>query len=228
MILPLLFRGTAVHCPCCDHTFRRFIRRYRWDALCPGCLSLSRHRLLWLYLRSQTDLLDRSRALLHLAPEEALVTQLTAAPLRYVRADLHPTSADVMTADITDMPFDDEEFEAVLCNHVLEHVVDDRKAMAELHRVLKPGGRLYMLQPVRLKSGETYEDPSVTAPSERYRLFGQRDHVRIYGRDLIARLEGVGFDVTLEHPVRRLPPGCVELYGLLDETIFVCRKPAGS
>ena len=225
-VLPILFRGRGVVCPCCDRTFRSFIRRYRWDALCPGCLSLSRHRLLWLYLRHETDLLDRPQSLLHFAPEEAIEKHLEAAPLRYVRADLHPRSPDVTKADITSLPFHEGEFDVVLCSHVLEHVADDRKAMAELHRVLKPDGRLYMLQPVRLENAATLEDPFVTARWQRRRLFGQRDHVRIYGRDLISRLESAGFAVTPERYSRRLPWEHVRLYGLHDEPIFVCRKSA--
>ena len=98
--------------------------------------------------------------------------------------------------------------------------------MAELHRVLKPDGRLYMLQPVRLENAATLEDPFVTARWQRRRLFGQRDHVRIYGRDLISRLESAGFAVTPERYSRRLPREHVRLYGLRDEPIFVCRKSA--
>lgn len=129
-------------------------------------------------------------------------------------------------ADITSVPFRDEEFDVVLCNHVLEHVRDDRKAMAELYRVLKPDGRLFMLQPVRLKSATTLEETRGTSRRERRKLFDQRDHVRIYGRDLIGRLESVGFAVTLERYSRRLPRKHVALYGLHDEPIFVCRKSA--
>jgi SAM-dependent methyltransferase len=211
-------------CPCCDRMFSSFIRRYRWDALCPGCLSLSRHRLLWLYLRNETDLLRRPQALLHFAPEEAIEKRLEAAPLRYVRADLRPRSPSVTRADITALPFHDGEFDVVLCNHVLEHVADDRKALAELHRVLKGAGRLYMLQPARLEKAATLEDPLVTTRWQRHRLFGQRDHVRVYGRDLIGRLERAGFEVTLERYSRRLPQKNVRLYGLHDEPIFLCRK----
>ena len=167
VVLPPLFRGRGVVCPCCDRTFRSFIRRYRWDALCPGCLSLSRHRLLWLYLRDETDVLGRPHALLHFAPEEALEKRLQAAPGRYVRADLRPRSTDVTRADITSLPFHDGEFDVVLCSHVLEHVADDRRAMAELHRVLKREGRLYLLQPVQLEKAATLEDPLVTSRSQR-------------------------------------------------------------
>jgi SAM-dependent methyltransferase len=224
-ILPLFLHGTGVLCPCCGRSFRKFMRRYDWDALCPGCLSLSRHRLLWLYLRDETDVLRRPQALLHFAPEESIAARLRAARLRYVGADLYPRSPNVVRADVTAMPFEDEQFDVVLCNHVLEHVVDDRKAMAELYRVLKPGGRLYMLQPIWLERAETIENPAVTAPRERRRLFGQEDHVRIYGRDIVPRLASVGFEVRLEHYFRRIAPEFVEVYGLSDEPIFVCRKP---
>jgi SAM-dependent methyltransferase len=224
ILLPLLFRGNKVRCPCCGRTWRRFVRRHRWDALCPGCLSLSRHRLLWLYLRDETDVLERRQAVLHFAPEEALTELLAPLVPFYIRADLAPQSRETVKADITALPFGDDAFDTILCSHVLEHVAEDTKAMTELYRVLKPGGQLYLLQPVRLKSAETYEDPSAITPAERRRLFGQRDHVRIYGRDIIGRLEDAGFDVALEHYLRRLEPEWIELYGLSDEPIFVCRK----
>ena len=223
-VLPLLFRGSGVTCPCCNGAYRSFVRRYGWDALCPGCLSLSRHRLLWLYLRDETDLLHRPQAVLHFAPEEGIEERLEAAPLRYVRADIHPRSPDVTRVDITSIPFEDEEFDVILCSHVLEHVGDDRKAMTELHRVLTPDGRLYMLQPARLGKEATIEDTGVTAPGRRRERFGQRDHVRIYGRDFLDRLASAGFVVSLEHYSRRLLPGQIELYGILDEPIFVCAK----
>ena len=223
-VLPVLFKGSSVTCPCCNGAYRSFVRRYGWDALCPGCLSLSRHRLLWLYLRDETDLLHRPRAVLHFAPEEAIEERLEAAPLRYVRADIHPRSRDVIPVDITSIPFEDGEFDVILCSHVLEHVGDDRKAMAELHRVLAPDGRLYMLQPAWLGTEATIEDTGATAPGRRREQFGQSDHVRIYGRDFLDRLEGAGFVVSLEHYARRLPPGQIELYGIRDQPIFVCAK----
>ena len=223
-ILPHLYRGRGVRCPCCDGEFKKFIPRYGWDALCPGCLSLSRHRLLWLYLRDETDLLHRPQVLLHFAPEEAIERRLREAPGRYIRTDLNPRSPRVIKADITAAPFEDGEFDVILCNHVLEHVTDDRKAMRELRRVLTPGGHLYMLQPVRLETGATVEDPSVTAPGERRKLFGQRDHVRIYGHDVIDRLESAGFDVRLEHYARRFSQEEIARHGLQDEPIFICRR----
>lgn len=227
-ILPLAYRGSAVSCPCCERDYKRFIRRYRWDALCPGCLSLSRHRLLWLYLRDRTDLLSRPQSVLHFAPEEALEQRLRRSARRYVGADLHPQSPAVVEADITAMPFGDEEFDVVLCNHVLEHIVDDRGAMSELHRVLRPTGRLYMVQPLRLSKTETLEDPSVTSPSERRRLFGQRDHVRVYGRDFITRLEEAGFRVRLEQYLDDFSDVDARRYGLVRQPIFDCVKPAAS
>jgi SAM-dependent methyltransferase len=200
------------------------MRRNRWDALCPGCLSLSRHRLLWLYLRDQTDILSRRQALLHIAPEEPLTARLSAASLEYVKVDVRSRSRDVVKADITAMPFEDASFDVALCSHVLEHVLDDGKAIAELYRVLKAGGVVYMLQPVWLEMPNTLEDPAVTTPRERRRRFGQRDHVRIYGRDIVRRLGSGGFDVTVDHYFRRLPSESARLHGVFDEPIFVCRK----
>ncbi len=187
----LRHRGDAVQCPCC--AWSRFVPAWnRPDAICPGCGSHERHRALWLYLAKRMSLGDEAMSLLHFAPEYALRGRMEAmAGLRYVTADLDPEGVD-MQLDITAMPFDDGAFDAILCSHVLEHVPDDRAAMSELRRVLRPGGWALVLVPLDLARDKTHEDFSVTAPEDRVREFGQDDHVRMYALDIVQRLEGPG------------------------------------
>lgn len=194
----------------------------RPDAMCTACKSLERHRLTWLFLTFETDLLQRPHRLLHFAPEPSFVKRFRDVDdLVYVTADIASPLADVQV-DIQALPFTDGEFDAVLCSHVLEHVPDDRRAMNELYRVVRPGG--WALVGVPLKKGPTYEDPSIVTPEARREAFGQEDHVRIYGDDLEARLTEAGFAVTPEHFARRFDEPMRRHFGLVDEVLFVCRR----
>jgi SAM-dependent methyltransferase len=223
-----MYVGEARECPICGGHFSRFLPlHHRADVRCPRCRSFDRHRLLWVYLREQTDLFTAPHRLLHLAPEPVLQRKFRAlSNIDYVSADLSSPAAMVHT-DITDMVFDDAEFDVVLCSHVLEHIPDDRRAMRELWRVMKPGGWGIFQVPMSGKD-VTFEDPSVTDPAERERLFGQFDHVRWYGRDYRDRLVESGFEVTVDDFVRRLVIERVERLGLPpEEDLYICRKPAG-
>ncbi len=195
--------------------------------MCPKCRCLERHRLLWLYLTQATDLFSSGhRSVLHVAPEPVLERRLRSAPnLHYVSADLH--SPRVMCrADITCLPFKSDSFDVIICYHVLEHVADDRQAMGELFRVLKPTGWALLQSPIDVTRETTYEDAAAT-PQDRERLFGQHDHVRVYGRDYKERLEQAGFEVTVDGYVKSLPAELVRRYGLLlSEEIYVCTKAA--
>lgn len=226
-ILPPLYAGRKVGCPCCDGRFRRFIPRYRGDLLCPRCLSLQRHRAFWLFLEERLSHVEGHVDILHIAPEEGIASRLrTRASTRYVNADADPHSIADLTFDITAIPFDDRSFDIVLCSHVLEHVPDDREAMRELFRVLRPASFFYSLHPVSRSQERTIEDITVTDPAERARLFGQHDHFRRYGIDFVDRLREAGFEVAEE----RYAPSAetVAFYGLRPEQpIFVCRRPAG-
>jgi hypothetical protein len=231
-------RGDAVRCPCCDGSFDAFIRhRGRPHAKCPRCGALERHRLLWLYLTERTSLLSSRSSLLHFAPEPAFARRLKRDPgLRYVTADIDsPLAMDKV--DIMDMPYADGSFDAVLCNHVLEHVDDDRLAMREIRRVLRPGGWAILMSPIDARRATTLEDPGITTPAARHRAFGQSDHLRLYGRDFATRVAEAGFAVRTDRYVEQLDPALVSRCGLrreddeafCDEDIFFCvAGPAGA
>ena len=200
----------------------------RENALCPGCLSLERHRLLWLYLQRETNLMEARPRLLHAAPEVALMRKLKQlyqdCPKQYVTADLESPLAD-MHFDIQQIPIADGEFDAVICNHIMEHVEDDRKAMSELYRILRPGGWGIILSPVELSRAETFEDDTITDRDERTRIFGQYDHRRIYGRDYADRLVSVGFEVVESDYRAMFSAEEQALYALPEDHIYFVRKP---
>ena len=193
------YRGDAVECPCCESSFSRFLpHRGRQRAKCPRCGSLERHRVLWLFLERETELFERPGAMLHVAPEYALQRRLSEVPgLRYVTGDLDSPLAE-HDLDVMDLPFAAHSFDFLICNHVLEHVTDDRRALAEINRVLVPGGWAILMCPVDRRRETTLEDPAARTPQERHRLFGQSDHLRLYGRDYSDRLAAAGFAVRAE------------------------------
>src|SRR5258708_2545270 len=228
----LPYIGNRVYCPCCDSHFRCFIPygiSYgpNRNGMCPRCDYLDRHRMLWLYLHKRTNIFSDRLKVLHFAPEFIIQKKLRSCPnLDYTSADLDSPLA-MVKVDITNIPYAENTFDVILCSHVLEHIPDDHQAMSELYRVLKPGGWALILVPFDTERAETFEDPNVVDPKERTRLFGQHDHVRIYGRDLIDRLERAGFTVNQEFYPRELGPALAQRYGLLVEVdMFYCTKPA--
>lgn len=193
------YHGKGRFCPVCGKTSNRF-EYYgivpRKDALCVRCGGLERHRLLWLYVQKKTDLFDgEKKKVLHVAPEPCLESRFRQRlGADYITADLLNPRA-MLKMDITDIKFPAESFDVVYCSHVLEHVPDDRKAMKEFHRVLKRDGWAILLVPIIAE--KTYEDPSIVAPEERLKAFGQEDHVRAYGPDYVDRLRDAGFKVEV-------------------------------
>lgn len=183
--------------------------------------------MVYLYLTHELGIGQHPLRLLHVAPEPNLSKKLgQLKQLDYLTADISGRNV-MVRMDITAIGYPDAHFDAIICNHVLEHIIDDRQAMRELYRVLQPGGWAILQVPLSQRLTATFEDPSVTSEADRERVFGQKDHVRIYADDYQDRLRSVGFDV---HPFQWWtagePFGGARIrYGLLqDETLFVVKK----
>jgi SAM-dependent methyltransferase len=200
-----VYAGRRVRCPCCDSGFRRFAPMWgNPNRMCWNCGALERHREIALLFQRRAELLKPGLRVLHVAPEAALRRLLEgSAPSRYLTADLDAPDVD-MNFDLTAAPLPDDSFDVIVCNHVLEHIPDDRAALREIRRMLAPGGWALVMTPITVEI--TIEDPKVTDPDERLRRFGQRDHVRRYGWDYLDRLRDAGFStdvVRLENDLSR-------------------------
>lgn len=217
-IFALWYTGSRYTDPIDGKEFRSFLpygyENPRENVLSPSTLSLERHRLLWLFLTKETNFFDANLKVLHFAPEQAFYTKFRKLKnIEYTTTDLNSPLADV-TADICNLPFDNDSFDVILCNHVLEHIPDDTKAMQELYRVLKPGGWGVFQVPQDLERELTFQDDSITDQKERAKIFGQYDHVRIYGRDYFDKLRAIGFIVSEEDYTKTLPQSAIERYRL--------------
>ncbi len=179
----LAYRGTSRTCPICEAEFLRFMPR-NGSPMCLQCGSLARHRLLILYLRNETRLLDKPARLLHLAPEPPVHALLSKAPyLTYTTLDLAGGPLVDITADARKMPFEDASFDAIICSHVLEHIEDDERVVREFARVLRPGASALIQIPIDPRLSASYQTHAPTA-ADRLREYGQQDHVRIYAADV--------------------------------------------
>ena len=199
--------------------------KQRDNALSPSTLSLERHRLLWLYLTRETDFFTTPKKVLHFAPEQAFYKRFrNMQNLDYTTTDLNSPLADVK-ADICKLPFKDNAFDIILCNHVLEHIPEDTKAMLELYRVLKVGGMGIFQIPQDLSIKKTFEDNTIIDKKERAKIFGQYDHVRVYGRDYFDKLRAIGFKVEDVDYTATLSEADITKYCLAKgEIIPVCYK----
>lgn len=228
-VLAFFLKGDKFTDPIDGKSFRKFLPygygKQRDNVLSPSTLSLERHRLLWLYLKNETDFFTAPKKVLHFAPEQAFYKRFRKQKnLEYITTDLNSPLADVK-ADICNLPFPDNEFDVILCNHVLEHIPDDTKAMQELYRILKPGGMGIFQIPQDLSREKTFEDNSITDKKQRAEIFGQYDHVRVYGQDYFDKLRNIGFKVIEEGYTNKIPPESVEKYCLAKgEIIPVCFK----
>lgn len=228
-VLAAFLSGNTFTDPIDGKSFRSFLPygygKQRNNVLSPSTLSLERHRLLWLYLNRETDFFSAPKKVLHFAPEQAFYKLFrNQKNLDYTTTDLLSPLADVK-ADICNLPFADNSYDVILCNHVLEHIPDDTKAMQELYRVLKPGGMGIFQIPQDLNRAETFEDNSITDPKERAEIFGQYDHVRVYGRDFFDKLRSIGFTVNEVDYTKTLSAEEVTRYCLAPgEIIPVCTK----
>jgi len=225
----LFYRGNNVECPICNSRFRKFLpyghNIIRENALCPRCLSLERHRLMWLFLKEKTGFFSADIRVLHIAPEQCFYSRFKKLKnIDYTTADMESPLADVKL-DIQQMPFKNNEFDVVICNHVLEHVKDDKKAISEILRVLKKGGFALMHVPIDYSLKETYENKEITSPQEREKHFRQRDHYRLYGPDFPERLKKAGFIITDRNYTEELDEETVERFGIIkNEYMYAYRK----
>ena len=228
-IFAFFLRGSNYTDPIDGKSYRTFLpygyENQRQNVLAPGTLSLERHRLLWLYLEKETNLFKKPQKLLHFAPEQAFYNRFKKLKnLNYTTTDLNSPLADVK-ADICNLPFADNDFDFILCNHVLEHIPDDKKAMSELLRVLKPNGTAILQIPQDLNRETTFEDDSITDAKERAEIFGQYDHLRVYGRDYFKTLRTIGFKVSEVDYTNNFNATEIEQYRLQKgEIIPVCKK----
>ena len=211
-------KGDTYEDPIDGKKFKKFLpygyENQRENVLSPSTLSLERHRLLWLYLKNETGFFTDNLKVLHFAPEQAFYKRFRKLEnLDYTTTDLNSPLADVK-ADICDLPFKSESYDFILCNHVLEHIPDDTQAMKELYRVLKPGGTAILQIPQDLNRRETFEDNSITSRKERAKIFGQYDHVRVYGRDYFDKLRSIGFKVEEVDYTSQLNASEIERYRL--------------
>ncbi len=231
--IAIFYRGNRYTCPIEGRSYRKFLPygriNPRKNALCPGSMSLERHRLLWLFLKDRTNFFQGKKDFLHIAPEACFMPKFEELHgERYITGDLESPLAKVHF-DIHEIPFEDNSFDIAMCNHVMEHVESDLKAMSEIYRVLRPGGWAIMQVPFFPPLPEqTHEDLSISDPKERERLFGQDDHVRKYGNDYSDRLKSVGFGVVEDHYCQELAEETRVKYALPgQEVIYFCTKKTG-
>ncbi len=246
LLKKIFYLGFKYYCNCCGSHIRRFCpggedlppilenkiigAGYRNQDYCPVCKSTYRHRMVWMYLK-ELEIWKEDVTVLHVAPEEMIARKLSRIRhIKYITGDTDPDRyrhyTNAIRLDITRIPFTDSTFDVIICNHVLEHISDDRQAMKELYRILKPQGFAMLQVPLSGVTGETYENAAIRTEEERLEQFGQKDHVRIYGKkDYLSRLAGSGFKVTEYNPFSE------SKYNLLDklaldpaERIMVARK----
>ena len=228
-LIYLFFKGNNFTDPIDGKSYRKFLPygygKQRENALSPGTLSLERHRQMWLFLQNETDFFTKNYKVLHIAPEQEFLRKFKKMKnLDYTSADLFSPIVDVK-ADILDLPFEDESFDVIFCNHVLEHIEDDRKAMSELYRVMKKGGWGILQVPMKNSLEKTYEDFTITDPKERQKHFGQYDHVRWYGMDYFDRLKSVGFDAEANFYSQKFSDADIKKFGLnRNEILPIVRK----
>ena len=228
-VLVGFYKGDNFTDPIDGKSYRKFLpygyEKQRENVLSPGTLSLERHRLMWLYLQNETDFFTSNLKVLHMAPEQSFYKRFrNLKNLDYVTCDLDSPIADVK-ADIQGLPFENDAFDVIFCNHVLEHVDDDKKALSELFRVMKPGGWGILQVPIRYQLEETFEDATITDRKERIEKFGQYDHVRVYGLDYYETLKNAGFTVEKVNLSEKLSNEEIRKFALeKNEILPVVRK----
>ncbi len=217
--------GDEVTCPICGSSFRSFLpRKGKPNVQCPRCWSLVRHRALWLFLRDRVRVGEKPVRLLHFAPEQGIERRLRALPMvEYTSGDIDTALAEDRV-DIARLPYTDKSFDIVLCSHVLEHVPDDRAAIHELVRIVRPGGTVVVVVPIKAAKTEEFKDPSPRpAYADGYLRIGPHGHVRDVGADYPQRLEAGGFSVRVVDHAASLSDADRYRYGLTPgQPFFLC------
>jgi SAM-dependent methyltransferase len=231
LIAPLFYAGNKVECPVCEKSFRKFLSygsnvAHRENVLCPYDLTLERHRLMWIYLKEHSNFFTKQNlSVLHIAPEQCFhKTFKKQANLKYLTADLESPIAD-MHFDLHKIPLEDNQFDVVFCNHVMEHVENPIQCMSELFRVMKPGGWGILQVPIDRNRTETFEDSTIITPEDREKHFWQKDHVRLFGLDYPQYLEKAGWTVQQFDPSQHIQSEQINRYRLeKGEIIYVVHK----
>jgi len=226
--LRVLFKGNKHIDPIDGSSYSKFLsygyKSIRKNALCPGTLSLERHRLLWLYLDKETNILSSNLKVLHVAPEQIFYKKFkNFKHWDYLTFDINSPIADIK-GDLKSMQFKDESFDLIICNHVLEHIEDDRRALKEIYRVLKRGGISILQVPININRKQTFEDFNITSHQQREKYFGQYDHVREYGLDFKERIEEIGFEVEMLNYGVNFSKKMKIKYGLLENDLIPIAK----
>ncbi|MBT3282122.1 MAG: class I SAM-dependent methyltransferase [Cryomorphaceae bacterium] len=227
-LLRVLFKGNKFIDPIDGSSYSKFLsygyRSIRKNALCPGTLSLERHRLLWLYLDNETNILKSNLKVLHVAPEQIFFKKFKKFNhWNYLTFDINSPIADIK-GDLKSMKFKDESFDLVICNHVLEHIEDDKMALEEIYRVLNINGIAILQVPINVNREKTFEDSKITSQYDREKYFGQYDHVREYGIDYKERIEQVGFQVEMINYSDNFSEEMIIRYGLLKNDLIPIAK----
>jgi SAM-dependent methyltransferase len=228
-ILGFFLKGNQFTDPIDGKSFSTFLpygyNNLRKNALSPSTFSLERHRLLWLYLKNETGVFSKKIKLLHFAPEQAFYKRFKKlSNIQYDTIDINSPLA-MIKADICDLPIKDNTYDFILCNHVLEHILDDNKAISELYRVLKKDGVGIFQVPIDMKKEFTFQDDSITDKKERNKIFGQYDHVRVYGKDYFTKLKNAGFKVEEVDYTKNLSKDEIYRFSIVKgEIIPVCTK----
>ena len=227
-ILRIIFRGKKYTDPIDDSNYSKFLsygyKTVRKNALCPGTLSLERHRLLWLYLDRETNFLSSNLKVLHVAPEQVFYKKFKKLKnWEYFTFDLNSPIADIK-GDLTSTNFKNESFDLIICNHVLEHIEDDKSALDEMYRILKYNGISILQVPINVKRENTFEDLSIKSKIQREKYFGQYDHVREYGLDFKDRVEQAGFKVEMINYSKKISQDLVIKYGLMKDDLIPIGK----
>jgi len=231
LFAPILYRGNKVECPVCEKSFSKFLSygsevAHRENVLCPYDLTLERHRLMWLYLKNESNFFTAEKLnVLHIAPEQCFLHIFKKQKnLNYLTGDLESPIADIHF-DLHQIPLEENRFDVVFCNHVMEHVNDPIQCMKEIYRVMKPGGWAIMQVPQDMSRAITNEDPSITSRAEREKHFWQKDHVRLFGRDYPQWMVKAGFKVDIYDTEQKIEPAVIEKYRLLkDELLYIAKK----